>query len=116
MKIIVNRSKWLRGEGADASELYRSSDQKMCCLGFAGITCGYALDELEDNGTPAAVDNPGKWPGNFFDAQRSTIKTNSDFINNAMLTNDNKALTDTDREADLIKIFAAHEHEIVFEG
>lgn len=33
-KVVVDRSKWLRGEGAVNSFLLRESDGKMCCLGF----------------------------------------------------------------------------------
>lgn len=33
-KVVVDRSKWLRGEGALNSFLLRESDGKMCCLGF----------------------------------------------------------------------------------
>lgn len=33
-KLIIDRSRWLRGEGCDASYLLRPADNKMCCLGF----------------------------------------------------------------------------------
>lgn len=33
-KLVINRSRWLRGEGYLKSRLYRESDGKMCCVGF----------------------------------------------------------------------------------
>lgn len=32
--VKIDRSKWLRGEGAENSYLLRSADNQMCCLGF----------------------------------------------------------------------------------
>ena len=34
------RLTWLRGEGSDKSTLLRSSDGKMCCLGFLALQLG----------------------------------------------------------------------------
>lgn len=40
MKLVIDRSKWLRGEGSTNSQLRRLSDGKMCCLGFHALACG----------------------------------------------------------------------------
>lgn len=46
MKLTIDRSKWLRGEGSDESYLLRESDGKMCCVGFFAIACGVSPDEI----------------------------------------------------------------------
>jgi hypothetical protein len=45
LKVIVDRERWLRGEGSNASALYRE-DGKMCCMGFAAIAAGYKKSDL----------------------------------------------------------------------
>lgn len=122
MKVVVNRKTWLRGEGEDNSGLYRSSDGKMCCLGFAGIVCGYNIDELDDNKTPIGVNDISKWPDNFFEIDEHQspnyphAKESSRFVNKAMAVNDDADFTDIEREAKLTQIFIDNGHEIVFEG
>lgn len=102
---IVDRSKWLRGEGR-ASLLLRSSDGKRCCLGFVGSQCGFADHELAERGSPESVlGRSGAlfpvwvlgWGGEF-----------------AMRVNDSRELADTEREAKLKGIFATHGHTIEF--
>lgn len=60
MKLVIDRSKWLRGEGSSKSSLLRTSDGKMCCLGFLGLACGIAPDRLKGNSNPHDV--TGRWP------------------------------------------------------
>lgn len=54
-KLIIDRSKWLRGEGETASKLLRERDGKMCCLGFYLLSCGLEPDMIQGRGTPGAV-------------------------------------------------------------
>jgi len=53
-KLIIDRRRWLRGEGEDneRSFLYRSSDKKMCCLGFYCRAIGYSIADIRDVSTP----------------------------------------------------------------
>lgn len=39
MKVIIDRTKWYRGQGSIGSSLLRPTDQKMCCVGFFGKAC-----------------------------------------------------------------------------
>jgi len=55
MKLEIDRTKWLRGEGSDASRLLRPSDGKMCCLGFACLAAGYAPVNIENKSTVKQV-------------------------------------------------------------
>lgn len=49
----VSRERWLRGEGPNESRLLRGRDNKMCCLGFLAIACGYTEMEIMNVGKPA---------------------------------------------------------------
>lgn len=53
--ITIERSKWLRGEGGNASSLLRAEDGKMCCLGFAALKCGLKPEWIEGKATPGAA-------------------------------------------------------------
>lgn len=51
-ELVIDRSKWLRGEGSNASRLLRESDGKMCCLGMYGLACGLTPEDLLESHTP----------------------------------------------------------------
>lgn len=55
LKFTVDRKRWLRGEGEPRSRLLRSSDGKMCCLGFACLAAGHTEDEIRDVATPSGL-------------------------------------------------------------
>lgn len=55
MKLVISRKRWLRGEGEDESKLYRSSDRKMCCLGFYCRKLGLKVSEIKDITDPKAL-------------------------------------------------------------
>lgn len=54
-ELVIDRARWLRGEGGTKSSLLRSSDGKMCCLGFYMLANGHTPDELEDVDAPTNV-------------------------------------------------------------
>lgn len=55
MKLVIDRTMWLRGEGADCSKLLRSSDGKMCCLGFLCLAHGMEGRKIEDVPSPMGI-------------------------------------------------------------
>jgi hypothetical protein len=59
-RLIIDRSKWLRMEGADNTSLYRPEDGKMCCLGMLALRCGAKEDDIKNLLTPDQV--PIDWP------------------------------------------------------
>lgn len=59
MKLTIDRTKWLRGEGGEESFLLRGSDKKMCCLGFYGLACGISENMLLNNRNPYALKKAG---------------------------------------------------------
>jgi len=104
-KFTVHKSRWLRGEGADESCLYRVPDAKMCCLGFYCLAKGIQEDNLYGRAAPQ----------NIMDVlARSKVKELMDYsllmpsavCNDIMKTNDDEELTDAERIADLKILFA----------
>lgn len=57
MKIlIINRKRWLRGEGAEASSLQRETDHKRCCLGFLSLALGLREKQITGVSFPYQID------------------------------------------------------------
>ena len=54
-KLIIDRSKWLRGEGPSRSYLLRAEDGKMCCLGFECLLRGQKEDDILLVKMPSAI-------------------------------------------------------------
>lgn len=50
LNVTVRRSQWLRG--SNDSKLYRSSDRRMCCLGFACKAAGLSTGDILNKRTP----------------------------------------------------------------
>lgn len=56
MDLVIQRSKWLRGDdGKSDSSLLRSSDGKMCCLGFLSLACGLTKSQIKDKPAPSEL-------------------------------------------------------------
>lgn len=99
MKLVIDRTKWLRGEGNSQSRLLRSGDGKMCCMGFYSLACGLKDDEIRDS----------PWP----DHSESRVP---DWIHGKGLSrlNDSEDIPDALREQRISKIFAKHGVEVEF--
>lgn len=52
MKVIIDRTKWIRGNPAKSALLV---DGKMCCLGFHALACGYTNEQMEGVRTPMSL-------------------------------------------------------------
>ncbi len=63
IKVVIERSKWLRGTG-DGTLL--DDNGCKCCLGFLGKVCGYTDKDIKRKGTPADLNTKSfannKWP------------------------------------------------------
>lgn len=121
-KLTIDRSKWLRGEGANDSYLLRERDGKMCCLGFWCLMHGLTAEDISNHETPADIPNalevaPFAEPlmmtccGGHDDRHLVT----SDLGEALTVTNDKVGMDDADREAKLIELFRTHlDTEVVF--
>jgi len=109
MKLTIDRSIWLRGEGSGSSFLLRQKDNKQCCIGILLEANGVEREKLagvsavRDHNNNICVVTPIKldW-------------LNEDQINNFYSMNDDKEYDDTFREQKLTEMFAAHGIEVEF--
>lgn len=105
LKVTIDRSRWLRGEGPARSFLLREEDGKMCCLGFACIAAGCAPEELAGEKTPGELGNRNGLPGYF--GMRPVY-------GDAMELNDSIVMAEDVREASLTKLLSRVGIELEF--
>lgn len=126
MKLVIDRTKWLRGEGSMNSFLLRDGDEKQCCIGFLCEALGVPREKLKDEkGSQVLLDvNLPDW------LQTKTSKaqeqTSDLFI--AYAVNDYNGedsevdetpivvTSEEDREARIAEIFARHDVQVEFVG
>lgn len=126
MKLIVDRTKWLRGEGSDVSRLLRPSDGKMCCLGFVCLAFGMNAQSITNVATPSSVADAkriglNKDHSDVPEALRWLLKEragesirDSDDCAELMRCNDLIVESNEWREAGITKIFKDHDIEVEF--
>lgn len=126
MKLVIERDRWLRGEGVstnaltgNGARLLRSTDQKMCCLGFFGLACGLRPADIVDVTTPLAQTGTFRvcrtcWPAWALDVTPAGMRDNSIDINTLMRINDASDLSEPTREATIARIFLRHGVEVEF--
>lgn len=124
-KFQVQRSKWLRGEGSEASYLLRDGDRKMCCLGFFAKAQGLSDEDILEERTFEEVLQ-------HYLADTQTLVTklaplvtaknswgeslyiNSEVANRVMVTNDDDRIPDQAREVILKGAFLLAGIEVEF--
>lgn len=106
MDLIIVRSRWLRGD-KNNSFLLRSSDKKMCCMGFLAKELGASDEEILNKQLLShCTEHPTFW-----DWERGIgYQPLSDVYG----TNDAPDLQDTEREAILTEKFRAFGINITF--
>jgi|SRR5688572_23917735 len=121
MKVTIDRQKWLRGTGSAVSYLYRPDDQKMCCLGFFALQCGYSIESIEKKSTPMDVVNPGlDVLGDFggvvdrVGPEDGTTYVNSGVAGELMRTNDQPFTPPPQREREITELFRSIGVEVEF--
>jgi hypothetical protein len=117
MKLTIQRSKWLHGEGSDQSFLLRESDGKMCCMGFYLRAVGLTDDQIRDKTTPedvamAIINSPASW---LLTPRWNGGSALENSIDCSFLINKNDIINlKVDREEAIAKLFAKHEVEVEF--
>lgn len=124
IKVYIDRSRWLRGEGPEDSRLLRSTDGKMCCLGFCLLELGKTEDEIRD--VPAPLETKrilqGK-PEDFVECpgigtrlltKQGTLYIYPTGVAGAMEVNDAADLDEPTREAHLSELMVQVGIELVF--
>lgn len=112
MKFTIDRQKWLRGEGYSRSRLLRMFDKKMCCVGQMCHQLGVSDRELLDRPTLLALDGGTRSQARtLFNAG---INDEAPWVRTAYKINDDKELSDPEREKQLKDLLAKHGHEVEF--
>lgn len=127
-EFVIKRSEWSRGtqEG-----LLLNNYGKKCCLGFYAEACGIPAEEIIDIATPqdlvygtdVAESNNLKWDTFLIDKKKVSpspydrwSQNNSSSCCAMMETNDllTRAITESEREEQLIKLFADQGVKVTF--
>jgi hypothetical protein len=129
MKLVIDRSKWLRGEGGKDTSLYRPKDGKMCCLGFYCRSLGFGAAEMADEADPYSLflrtiadvgntDALTEWLVEVEhieeDGADEDLVCNSPHTDALIEVNDATEFTDGMREAFIKETFAKHGVEVEF--
>lgn len=110
MKLVIDRNRWLRGEGGAVSKLHRISDGKMCCLGFFCYALG--ASDLEGFASPYSVGAFRQWFGD--EHGWHPRGPQDDAINNLIALNDSETLSESSREQAIKYNFAELDVEVEF--
>lgn len=126
-KIIIDRSKWLRGGSGVLSNI----DGKMCCLGFAlNQLCSISQDIMFNHGCPEDLttsikegileNEPASFLLNELPLDTETIRGERTMLldswecSRLMSINDDLGLEDSEREKQISAIFKKYDTEVEF--
>lgn len=105
LKVVIKKRSWLRGDNND-SQLYRTRDRKMCCIGFLARTLGCKVSDIKGRGT--LNDVPNEKAENF-------NETHSHVLEEAYVTNDDPDMVEKDRISQLKALGKSMGVRFVFE-
>lgn len=117
MKVTISRQRWLRGEGFESSRLFRESDGKMCCLGMVALAEGCTVDNILEKSAPNSlnVKLPKLVSEKAFPPLPGAPKYENNWTCMAMMEiNDDREISDKEREKELIKLGAGIGYELEF--
>lgn len=109
-EFVIDRTVWLRGEGARDSRLLRPSDGKMCCLGIYLKACELKDEAISNLTVPASVG--GQVP-QWLLFQPSFEHTH---VVDLMIDNDTPNLSEVEREASIVSGFEKNGIKVTFKG
>ena len=102
-RLVINRKTWLHGEGHCNSDMLRSSDGKMCCLGFYCVSLGIPKRTIKDKSSPGELDS------RFYDKLNRLLRPTTGFENliceRLISINDSVEKSDKLREKQLVNTF-----------
>lgn len=126
-ELVIDRTRWYRGQSDIKSRLLRSSDMKMCCLGFYSLACGLKEENIKnvafpssirlrsmypDSHKPVPIPIEMRWlevgPGGVLDSDHRELETIIGQIN------DYSYLNEATREQKLTELFAANNVKVTF--
>jgi len=110
MKLVIDRIKWLRGEGSFESKLLRSRDKKMCCIGILCSALGVRDEIMKDQ---AGSQRLGITTLPDWLLENPSPITDPDLFE-AYRANDDPIMDEKSREQFITGIFAKHDIQVEF--
>lgn len=118
--LTIYRDEWYRGrDGAslrvpNETGIPAANIGKMCCLGFDALACGFTVTDIEDKSDPCdlaieyGVDELPSWYVEarlvVVDEEGNVTCKNNHIINECIEVNDDKFLTESQREDKLVPL------------
>lgn len=112
-ELVIDRRTWLRGNTRPST--LRNEKGEMCCLGFRALQCGYGAETIKFRSTPRSLINSDDVKRGFELLVDTKRFRNSVFADDAMNIND-AGISETEREVELIKLFANNGIALTFEN
>lgn len=121
-KFVIDRNVWLRGGPPRDSALLRASDGKRCCLGIYLSACGVDDGDMRDVGDPDGLagivrDQLPRWMGaedEALDVWVQAMGVEQLIEINDCEVSEAEMVTEADREARLVELFAVYGIEVEF--
>lgn len=115
-KLVIDRRKWLRGEGVTTSRLLRRSDQKQCCVGFYLEACGVSREVLLGNGAAHSPSVSEVLPeeAGWLVINAYGVKNGTEAAKQLYTKNDDILINEEEREAAIYELFLKYDVEIEF--
>lgn len=110
-QFTIDRKKWLRGEGSAGSALLRVSDNKMCCLGFYSLALGCTEKDILNIGEMCDVD-AFRDETSYYEDRVSEAELQ--YEHRLMSINDDESMSEIEREALIVALFAQNNVEVNF--
>lgn len=111
-KLVIDRAKWLRGQGGGS--LLEPQSGKMCCLGFECLRLGFTENDISNKGYPSNIlkvmDETIRLP----EYLRGYLIEENCFCTQAAKVNDTKGLNEFEREVKIKELFAGVGIEVEF--
>ncbi len=107
-EFTVDRSRWLRGEGTNASRLQREADGKRCCLGFMCFAAGVPEKSIINVGLPSRLSYSELL------LLPDTLRSSGSNVQQIVTNNDQQNMSGPAREAKLTELFQAAGIKVTF--
>lgn len=127
-RVVIDRTRWLRGQPMDGT-LYRSGQPgKMCCLGFACYQLSegrLTKEDMEEIGLPWEL---ASWSYARLGEEETVdqlaerlnlpewLVSDEPIVDDLARVNDHEGLSGAEREAEIIRMFASQGVEVKFVG
>lgn len=111
INLVIDRNSWDRGNGSYPSCMLRNGI--MDCMGFLAKACGASNEDINNVTTPMFASNINWCPGVLIDSDKFG-KDNSEITSKLIKINDDKSLSDPERENKLQKLFSVIDVNISF--